>query len=47
MNKRNSIQLELFYISPMLGILQQTKGLSITYFFFFEKTQNFENFEKV
>ena len=29
----NGIQLELFYTSPMLGILQQTKGLSITHFF--------------
>ena len=37
----NGIQLELFYTSPMLGILQQTKGLSITHFFF-EKAHNFE-----
>ena len=34
----NGIQLELFYISPMLGILQQTKELSITHF----KNRNFE-----
>ena len=34
----NGIQLEFFYISPMLGIQQQTKELSITHF----KNPNFE-----
>ena len=29
----NGIQLELFYTSPMLRILQQTKGLSIRHYF--------------
>ena len=29
----NGIQLELFYTSHMMGILQQTKELSITHFF--------------
>ena len=33
MNKQMVIQLELFYTSPMLRILQQTKGLSIRHYF--------------
>ena len=45
--QRNGIQLQFFYTSPMLGVLQQTEGLSrhklhqnpnfVFKFFFFKK----------